>query len=484
MKNLYYLFILSYLLISCEEDTTPLKYTLTTQVSPVEGGSVFPSSGEYNEGDRVTVSATPSKNWKFIKWNGDGNDSPLNPLNVTINSDIILIAEFEYNSDIDGDGILNELDKCPDTPENTDVNEEGCPYIYYEENDITIKASSFTNALKSYKLNGIEYYVVFDKDELIQLLSQGNDAGRIVTSKVKDLSYLFYELEDLNGEIFSWDVSNVTNMEAAFFSNINFINQDISSWDVDNVTNMAGMFQYSYLNSDISSWDVSNVTDMRFMFNQTKGFEQDIGNIGSWDVSKVSNMEGMFKLTSFNQPIGNWDVSKVTNMIEMFDGAINFNQNISNWDVSNVTNMKFMFMNANSFNQPIGNWDVSNVTNMYGMLREGPFNQDLSSWNVSKVTNMQEMFWNSQFDNDISTWDVSNVTNMAKMFQNTPFNGDISKWNVSKVTTMRLMFMDAKQFNKDLSTWDVSSVSECYSFKLDADSYTLPIPNFTLCDPN
>jgi len=57
MKNLYYLFILSFLLISCGEDETnstspitpSLKYTLTIQINPTEGGSVFPSSGEYND---------------------------------------------------------------------------------------------------------------------------------------------------------------------------------------------------------------------------------------------------------------------------------------------------------------------------------------------------------------------------------------------------------------------------------------------------
>ena len=65
MKNLYYLFILSFLLISCEEEVPPVTYTLTTQVNPSEGGSVFPSSGEYNEGDQVSVQATPKQYYVF-----------------------------------------------------------------------------------------------------------------------------------------------------------------------------------------------------------------------------------------------------------------------------------------------------------------------------------------------------------------------------------------------------------------------------------
>ena len=50
MKNIYYLFILSFLLISCEEEVPPVTYTLTTQVTPAGAGSVTPSSGTYDEG--------------------------------------------------------------------------------------------------------------------------------------------------------------------------------------------------------------------------------------------------------------------------------------------------------------------------------------------------------------------------------------------------------------------------------------------------
>jgi len=59
----------------------------------------------------------------------------------------------------------------------------------------------------------------------------------------------------------SWNVSNVTNMDAMFSSN-NTFNQDISSWDVSNVTTMESMFDSNTVfNQDISSWDVDNVTN-------------------------------------------------------------------------------------------------------------------------------------------------------------------------------------------------------------------------------
>ena len=97
------LFILLFFLFACSEDNptpSPTKYTLTIQVTPAEGGSVFPSTGEYTDGSQVTVQATPSQYFDFIKWGGDGNGSTNNPLSVTINSNITLIAEFVDNSKI------------------------------------------------------------------------------------------------------------------------------------------------------------------------------------------------------------------------------------------------------------------------------------------------------------------------------------------------------------------------------------------------
>ena len=63
-------------------------------------------------------------------------------------------------------------------------------------------------------------------------------------------------------------------------------NQDISSWDVSNVTSMQAMFVLANaFAQDISSWDVSNVVHMNYMFEANSGFNQDIS---SWDVSNVT----------------------------------------------------------------------------------------------------------------------------------------------------------------------------------------------------
>ena len=134
----------------------------------------------------------------------------------------------------------------------------------------------------------------------------------------------------------------------------------------------------------ISYWDVSNVTNMYAAF-----YNKDIiEDISKWDVSNVINMNYLFCKSDYKGDISNWDVSSVIEMAYMFDNTTRFNQDISNWDVSNVTNMSSMFVNAFSFNFFLGHWDVSNVTNMNNMFAFATsFNQELEEyWDVNKVT--------------------------------------------------------------------------------------------------
>ena len=57
MRNLLKLFTVI-LLFSCSED--PVIYTLSATANPAEGGTVSPSSQQYDSDDVVTVTATPS----------------------------------------------------------------------------------------------------------------------------------------------------------------------------------------------------------------------------------------------------------------------------------------------------------------------------------------------------------------------------------------------------------------------------------------
>jgi len=234
------------------------------------------------------------------------------------------------------------------------------------------------------------------------------------------------------------------------------------------------------------------IADNQFFYN----FDNWAGNNIPICTSLVDNYEGNYTFLgtnweSFsdeylsNVDIGNWDVSNFVNMSGIF---VNVNtvssQDLSNWDVSNVTDMQAMFVYS-SFSPDISNWDVSNVIDMAAMFYESSSNSDISNWNVGSLTRMFRMFYGSSSNLDISNWDVSNVTDMNQVFSGASvFNQDISNWDVSNVTTMYNMFVGATQFNQDLSSWEVTNVTNCDNFSFNTNSWTLPQPNFTNCNPD
>ena len=308
------------------------------------------------------------------------------------------------------------------------------------------------------------------------LITSGSDMP--ILNKVASTAFMFGDARNFNGDIGSWDISNVTNMSGMLYQAENF-NQDISRWDVSGVEDMSKLFDGAVnFNQDIRSWDVSSVSDMSAMFAGAYNFDQDIG---SWNVSSVTNMVYMFSNSDINHDISGWDVSSVTNMRRMFNGTAIFNQDIGIWDVSSVTDMSNMFSGTKSFNQDISSWDVSSVVDMeYMFSRAENFNQDIIDWDVSSVTDMSGMFDGAcKFNQDISSWDVSSVTNMRRMFNGTAiFNQDIGIWDVSSVTDMSNMFSRTESFNQDISSWDVSSVADMKSMFFGAESFNQGIGNW------
>ena len=191
-----------------------------------------------------------------------------------------------------------------------------------------------------------------------------------------------------NGVLIPFNRIVITLMRSMYdmFYNINNFNEDITSWDTSNITNMNGIFSdASAFDKNIGSWNTSKVTSMNNMFNGASVFNQ---NINSWNTSKVTDMSYMFYASfAFNGDISLWNTSNVTNMISIFASASSFNQDINSWNTSNVTDMSFMFQNASAFNKNIGLWNTSNVTDMSNMFaRASSFNQDISSWDVSLVS--------------------------------------------------------------------------------------------------
>ena len=90
---------------------TKVKYRLSTSVSPLESGSITPSSGEYDSDTQVTLTATPSASWEFDHWSGT-DDNRVNPTSVTMTGNKDITAYF-VAKDTDGDGFMDGDDLFP-----------------------------------------------------------------------------------------------------------------------------------------------------------------------------------------------------------------------------------------------------------------------------------------------------------------------------------------------------------------------------------
>jgi len=297
------------------------------------------------------------------------------------------------------------------------------------------------------------------------------------TGKVKDMSSMFFDAAAFDGNLSGWKVENVENMASMFSRAEKFKGGNLSGWNTGKVKDMSSMFfKAAAFNGNVNGWNVENVENMASMFEDAEKFQG--GDLSGWNTGKVSDMARMFwgEATAFNGNVSTWDVSKVTAMNEMFRGAAAFNGDLSKWDVSNVTTMRGMFFRAGSFKGGnLSGWKVGNVTNMSFMFNgAGSFNGDISAWNTIKVTNMARMFQDAgSFNRDLSAWDVSQVTNMRRMFFGARSfeGGDLSKWQVGKVTNMASMFEGADSFNGDISDWDVSQVTNMHQMFFGAGSF-------------
>lgn len=78
--------------------STITEHTLDVSVNDNVKGSVDVTSGTYEHGEQVTLTATPAENCTFVSWTVNGEVYMENPLTITMNEDITIIAYFENNS--------------------------------------------------------------------------------------------------------------------------------------------------------------------------------------------------------------------------------------------------------------------------------------------------------------------------------------------------------------------------------------------------
>ena len=108
MRKLFLLLSVLFV-VSCTKD--PIIYTLTTSANPYDGGTVSPSTQQYDEGKTATITATALSEYLFQSWSGATGSS--NTTSLVMSSDKSVTANFvkkkyALTTAVEGEGTVTE----------------------------------------------------------------------------------------------------------------------------------------------------------------------------------------------------------------------------------------------------------------------------------------------------------------------------------------------------------------------------------------
>lgn len=121
-------------LLQVAVDACTATFTLTLSTDPA-GTGIISGSGNYSDGDIVSVSAGPLSGYEFLYWTDGGTIVSNNSsFSFTITQDTDLVAHFELdiclgspNIDSDMDGVCDGLDVCPGFDDTVDSDMDSVP---------------------------------------------------------------------------------------------------------------------------------------------------------------------------------------------------------------------------------------------------------------------------------------------------------------------------------------------------------------------
>lgn len=162
------------------------------------------------------------------------------------------------------------------------------------------------------------------------------DNGKIIVDNAIELRDIV-EKKEIPLELIDIKESGLTHL-SMIFMNINEINGSISDWDISNIEKLSYTFLASSLNPDLSKWNTSNVISTYSMFTRSN-FNND--SLKNWDLSNLLIADFMFYESKFCGDISNWKFNKddFCTFSDVFKGNKNFkNKYNSGKDIPHDTN--------------------------------------------------------------------------------------------------------------------------------------------------
>lgn len=285
-------------------------------------------------------------------------------------------------------------------------------------------------------------------------------------SNVTDLSYLLTKTALSELDLNKWDIKNVTTLESAFSSMKQLKSLKVDEWNTSSVKSISGTFAFlsNLTELDVANWDTSQVEDAGHAFRELKFKDLDISK---WDTSNLKNATYMFCGSSFSYlDVSNWDTSKLENAQVMFGFMVNLtNLDVSNWNTSSLMDASYMFASTSKLSYlDVSNWNTSNLMAIYCMFNSSSIeNLDVSNWDTGNIKDMSYAFnyTRNLKKLDVSKWNTSNVTKMWCTFADSSIEFlDVSKWNTSNVTTFYKMFNGCKNLSMlAVDNWNIDNAT-------------------------
>ena len=358
------------------------------------------------------------------------------------------------------------------------------------------------------------------------------DIKNLDTSKVKDMSWMFYYCDSIEQiDLSGFNTSKVTNMYNMFFYCRSLTTMNLSMFDTSNVADMGSMFYgcTRLSNLDLSGWDTSSVTSVtgmidmfqsceklqqvkfgdRFMWSGTNGY------LPTQKSTYIPNADGKWYAASDGKGYAPADIP--SNKADTYyayppqafavysddDKSLNFYKRFSvpkageRFDGRTVTEMYIGFeANNNRVNPPwykrrdsIANSKIVDVIRPKNTSSwfQGCYNLqsiDILNLDTTEVVDMYHMFdgCSSITTIDVSNFNTSNVTNMDYMFYgcSSLISLDASSFDTKNVNSMICMFSYCtKLINLDVSGFHTPKLVDCVSMFSGCVSITfLDLSNF------